>query len=154
MAGALVYDKDNVRTAVARQVEEHADDAGIVDEAGCGGTVRVLGKRGLVSGSTGGSGHFLVDAAGVDDFLGEAWLSQGGLVAASSNVDAKDTFGSVLLAELEVVVLKVGDKGGDEGLVGRPDEQVINVDDHNDLRAQEKAGIAGRRLEALAFKTL
>ena len=122
VAGALVDSEGNVRTAVARQVEEHADDAGVVDEAGGWGAVRVLRERGLVGGGTGGSGHLLVDTAGVDDFLGEAGLGQSGLVAASSNVDAKETFGSIFLSELEVVVLKVGDKGGDEGLVGRPDE--------------------------------
>ena len=56
----------------------------------------------------------MVDTAGVDDFLGEAWLSQGGLVAGACNVNTKETFGSTFTAQLEIVLLEVGNEGINE----------------------------------------
>ena len=49
--------------------------------------------------------------------------------------------------------MQIGDKGAEEGFIGGPNEQIIDVDDYNGLLAEEEAGITGRRLEALAFET-
>ena len=48
--------------------------------------------------------------------------------------------------------MQIGDKGAKEGVIGGPDKEIINVHDCNDLLAEEEAGVAGRRFEALAFE--
>ena len=48
--------------------------------------------------------------------------------------------------------MQIGDKGAEEGVIGGPDKEIINVHDCNDLLAEEEAGVAGRRFEALAFE--
>ena len=152
VAGALVDGEGDVRTAVSREVEEHADNAGVVDETGGRCAVSVLRERGCFSGRGDWVGVFLADAASVNDLFGEAWLGQRSLVARACDVDTKEAFGSTLTAQLEIVVLEVGNEGGNEGLIGGPNEQVINVDNDNDLRAQEETGVTRGGLKTLALE--
>ena len=49
-------------------------------------------------------------------------------------------------------MLEVGNEGGNEGLIGGPNEQVINVDNDNDLRAQEETGVTRGGLKTLALE--
>ena len=98
VASTLVDGECDVGTGVAGDIEEHADDAGVVDEAGGRRTVGVFWKRSGFSRSFDGGGESLVDSASINDLFNEAWLGQGGLVAVSCNVDAEETFSSVFAA--------------------------------------------------------
>ena len=74
VASTLVDGERNVGTGVAGDVEEHADDAGVVDEAGGRLTVGVFWKGSGFSRSFDGGGKSLVDSASVNDLFDEAWL--------------------------------------------------------------------------------
>ena len=69
VASTLVDGERNVGTGVAGDVEEHADDAGVVDEAGGRRTVGVFWEGSGFSRSFDGGGKSLVDSASVNDLF-------------------------------------------------------------------------------------
>ena len=98
VAGTLVDGEGDVGTSVTRNIEKHANNAGVVKETRGRRAVGVFGERGRLGGCFDARGVLLGNAASVNDLLDEARLGQGGFVAVSCNVDAEEAFSSVFTA--------------------------------------------------------